>query len=153
MLLVGTKAPDFTLKNQDNQTVRLSDFLGKKVVLYFYPKDQTSGCTTEAMAYAEAYPTFQKLNTEVIGISKDNVASHKKFATKYELPFPLLADTQKEAIQAYGVWQEKQLYGKMYFGIQRSTFIIDEQGMIVQTYPKVDPKTNAQEVLDYITKK
>ena len=150
MLTVGTKAPDFTLHDQNGAEVRLPDFLGKKVVLYFYPKDNTPGCTRQACAFAGSYAAFKSQNVAVIGVSKDSVASHVKFAQKYELPFILLADPELEAIQAYGVWQEKKLYGKVSMGVVRSTYIIDEQGMIEKVMPKVKPDTNAAEILAYL---
>ena len=150
MLTVGTKAPDFTLHDQNGAEVRLSDFIGKKVVLYFYPKDNTPGCTRQACAFAGSYAAFKSQNVAVIGVSKDSVASHVKFAQKYELPFILLADPELEAIQAYGVWQEKKLYGKVSMGVVRSTYIIDEQGMIEKVMPKVKPDTNAAEILAYL---
>ena len=147
MLTVGTKAPDFTLNDQNGAEVHLSDFLGKKVVLYFYPKDNTPGCTRQACAFAGAYAEFQDKNVEVIGISRDSVASHVKFAEKNNLPFILLADPELEAIRAYGVWQEKKLYGKVSMGVVRTTFIIDENGIIERVMPKVKPDTNAAEIL------
>ena len=150
MLTVGTKAPDFTLNDQHGAEVRLSDFLGKKVVLYFYPKDSTPGCTRQACAFAGSYTAFQEQNVAVIGVSKDSVASHVKFAQKYDLPFILLSDPELQAIQAYGVWQEKKLYGKVSMGVVRSTYIIDEQGIIEKVMPKVKPDTNAAEILAYL---
>lgn len=150
MLEIGTKAPAFTLSNKDGNTVSLSDFLGKKVVLYFYPKDNTPGCTRQACAFAAAYEDFKSKDVVVIGISKDSVASHLKFAQKHDLPFILLSDPELQAIQAYGVWQEKKLYGKVSMGVVRSTFIIDEQGHIEKVMPKVKPDTNAAEILDYL---
>ena len=125
----------------------LSDFRGKKVVLYFYPKDNTSGCTKQACAFAGLYGEFKKKNVEVIGVSRDSVASHVKFAEKYELPFILLSDPELTAINAYGVWQEKKMCGKVGFGVVRTTFIIDEQGKIEKIMPKVKPDTNAAEIL------
>ena len=148
MLQEGMQAPAFTLANKDGKIVSLSDFLGKKVVLYFYPKDNTPGCTRQACAFAAAYSEFEKKNAVVIGISKDSVASHEKFAEKYNLPFILLSDPELHAIQAYGVWQEKKLYGKTSMGTVRTTFIIDEQGRIIKVMPKVKPDTNAAEVLE-----
>ena len=148
MLEIGMKAPNFTLTDKDGKSVSLSDFFGKKVVLYFYPKDNTPGCTRQACAFAGAYGEFAKRGVEVIGISKDSVASHVKFAEKYSLPFVLLADPELEAIKAYGVWQEKKLYGKLSFGVVRTTFIIDKNGFIEKVMPKVRPDTNAQEILD-----
>lgn len=147
MLEVGTKAPGFTLPDKDGNPVSLSDFLGKKVVLYFYPKDNTPGCTRQACAFAAAYGEFEKKNAVVIGISRDGVSSHSKFAEKYNLPFVLLSDPDLQAIQAYGVWQEKKLYGKTSMGVVRTTFLIDEQGKIIKVMPKVKPDTNAAEVL------
>ena len=150
MIEIGTKAPDFTLKDKDGKEVSLSDFLGKKVVLYFYPKDNTPGCTRQACAFAETYEEFKSKNFEVIGISKDSVASHVKFAEKYSLPFVLLSDPERKAIEAYGVWQEKKMCGKVSMGVVRTTFIIDESGNIAEIMPKVKPDTNAQEILDKI---
>jgi len=150
MLEIGMKAPEFTLPDKDGNSVSLSDYLGKKVVLYFYPKDNTPGCTRQACAFAAAYEGFKSRNIAVIGISKDSVTSHLKFAQKYELPFILLSDPELKAIQAYGVWQEKKLYGKVSMGVVRSTFLINEQGMIEKIMPKVKPDTNAAEILSYL---
>lgn len=150
MLEIGTKAPEFTLPDKDGNAVSLTDFAGKKVVLYFYPKDNTPGCTRQACAFAGAYQEFRKINAVVIGISKDSVASHQKFAEKYGLPFILLSDPELTAIQAYGVWQEKKLYGKVSMGVVRSTFVIDENGMIEKVMPKVKPDINAAEILAYL---
>ena len=147
MLEAQMKAPDFSLSDKDGNTVRLSDFQGKKVVLYFYPKDNTPGCTRQACAFAASYEQFKAQNIVVIGISKDSVASHQKFAQKYDLPFILLSDPELQAIQAYGVWQEKKLYGKVSMGVVRTTYIIDEQGVIEKVMPKVKPDTNAADVL------
>ncbi len=144
------KAPDFTLKDKDGNDVTLSKFRGKKVVLYFYPKDNTPGCTRQACAFAASFDEFRHKNIEVIGISKDSVASHLKFAEKHSLPFILLADPELDAIQKYGVWQEKKLYGKVSMGVVRTTFIIDEDGNIEKIMPKVKPDTNAREILDNI---
>lgn len=151
MLEVGTKAPDFQLLDKDGQSVRLTDFLGKKIVLYFYPRDNTPGCTRQACAFAQSYPQFQNRDVVVIGISKDSVASHLKFAQKYELPFLLLSDPELQAIQAYDVWQEKKLYGKVSMGVVRTTYLIDEQGNIEKVMPKVKPDTNAAEILSYLS--
>ena len=151
MIEIGMKAPDFTLSDKDGNSVSLSDFLGKKVVLYFYPKDNTPGCSRQACAFAAAYEGFKTRNVVVIGISKDSVASHLKFAQKYDLPFILLSDPELQAIQAYGVWQEKKLYGKVSMGVVRTTFLIDEQGNIEKVMPKVKPDTNAAEILSYLT--
>lgn len=150
MLKIGDKAPNFTLNDKDGNTVSLSDFLGKKVVLYFYPKDNTPGCTRQACAFAGAYGEFARRGVEVIGISRDSIASHVKFAEKYSLPFVLLSDPEREAIEAYGVWQEKKLYGKASFGVVRTTFIIDEQGNIEAVMPKVKPDTNAAQILEML---
>ena len=147
MIDVGMKAPDFTLTDKDGRAVSLSDFRGKKVVLYFYPKDNTPGCTRQACAFAGAYRGFLERNVEVIGISRDSVASHAKFAERHGLPFVLLSDPELTAIQAYGVWQEKKLYGKVSMGVVRTTFVIDENGIIERVMPKVKPDTNAAEVL------
>ena len=148
MLTIGSKAPDFTLTDREGRTVSLSDFRGKKVVVYFYPKDNTPGCTRQACAFAGAYAAFREKNVEVIGISRDSTASHQRFAEKYNLPFILLSDPERQAIEAYGVWQEKKLYGKVSWGIVRSTFIVDEAGIITAVMPKVKPDTNAAEVLE-----
>ncbi len=153
MLEKGMKAPAFLLNDQNGQPVSLSDFLGKKVVLYFYPRDNTPGCTRQACAFAQAYEGFKSNNVVVIGVSKDSVASHVKFAQKYELPFILLSDPELQAIQPYGVWQEKKMCGKTCMGVVRTTFIIDEQGMIEKVMPKVKPDTNAAEILAYLADK
>lgn len=150
MIQQGTKAPNFTLNDKDGNKVSLSDFLGKKVVLYFYPKDNTPGCTRQACAFAAAYEGFKNKNTVVIGISKDSVASHVKFAEKYDLPFILLSDPEKAAIEAFGVWQEKKMCGKIGMGVVRTTFIIDENGVVERVMEKVKPDTNAQEILEYL---
>ena len=150
MLETGMKAPDFSLLDNDGNTVRLSDFQVKKVVLYFYPKDNTPGCTRQACAFAASYAQFKTQDVIVIGISKDSVASHQKFAQKYDLPFILLSDPELQAIQAYGVWQEKKLYGKVSMGVVRTTYIIDEQGHIEKVMPKVKPDTNAADILSYL---
>ena len=150
MLEVGTKAPDFTLKNQEGQEVSLSQFTGKRVVLYFYPRDNTPGCTRQACGFAQNYEGFTQRDVVVIGVSKDSVASHLKFAQKYELPFVLLSDPDLEAIQAYGVWQEKKLYGKVSMGVVRTTYVVDPQGVIEKVMPKVKPDTNAAEILAYL---
>ena len=150
MLAVGTKAPDFSLLDQDGNTVSLSDFSGKKIVLYFYSRDNTPGCTRQACAFAANFEQFKSRNVVVIGVSKDSVASHLKFAQKYELPFVLLADPELQAIQAYDVWKEKKLYGKVSMGVVRSTYIINEQGIIEKVMPKVKPDTNADEILAYL---
>lgn len=153
MLEAGTQAPAFTLPNQDGNPVSLSDFAGRTVVLYFYPKDSTPGCTRQAQAFAAAYDEFAKRNVAVIGISKDSEASHRRFADKNELPFILLSDPELEAIKAYDVWQEKKLYGKVSMGVVRTTYIIDGDGVIVNAMPKVKPDTNAANVLACIDKR
>ena len=148
MLEVGSKAPQFTLYDKDNNKVSLGDFIGKKVVLYFYPRDNTPGCTRQACAFAGAYQGFKDKNVEVIGISKDSVESHRRFSEKYGLDFILLSDPELQAIKAYGVWQEKKLYGKVSMGVVRTTFVIDENGYIERIMPKVRPDTNAMEILE-----
>lgn len=150
MLEIGIKAPNFTLPDKDGNPVSLSDFLGQKVVLYFYPRDNTPGCTRQACAFASAYEGFKEKNVVVIGISKDSVASHQKFAAKYDLPFILLSDPELQSIQAYDVWKEKKFYGKVSMGVVRSTYVINEQGMIEKVMPKVKPDTNAAEILNYL---
>ena len=147
MIELGSYAPDFTLADKDGNSVSLSDFRGKKVVLYFYPKDNTPGCTRQACAFASAYDGFKEKNAVVIGISRDSTASHAKFAEKYGLPFVILSDPELSAIQSYGVWQEKKLYGKVSMGVVRTTFVIDEEGRIIRIMPKVKPDTNAAEIL------
>ena len=150
MLTIGQKAPEFTLQDKDGKNISISDFKGKKVVLYFYPKDNTPGCTRQACAFAGAYNEFKNKNVEVIGISKDSTASHIKFAEKHNLPFILLSDPDLLAIKEYGVWQEKKLYGKVSMGVVRTKFIIDENGNIEHIMPKVKPDTNAEEILKMI---
>lgn len=150
MLTVGTKAPDFSLQDKEGNTVRLSDFLGRRIVLYFYPRDNTPGCTRQACGFARNYQEFERRGVVVIGISKDSVASHLKFAQKYDLPFVLLADPERQAIEAYDVWKEKKLYGKVSMGVVRTTYVIDPQGAIEKVMPKVKPDTNAAEILAYL---
>ena len=150
MLEVGVMAPDFALPDKNGETVRLSDFRGKRVVLYFYPRDNTPGCTRQACAFAKAYDAFREKDIAVIGISRDSVASHLKFAEKYDLPFVLLADPELQAIEAYGVWQEKKLYGKVSMGVVRATYIIDARGIVEKVMPKVKPDTNAEEILAWL---
>ena len=150
MLETRIKAPDFTLPDKNGELIKLSDFLGKKIVLYFYPKDNTPGCTRQACAFAQNYDVFKSKDIVVIGISKDSVASHLKFAQKHDLPFILLSDPDLQAIQAYDVWKEKKIAGKVGFGVIRSTYIIDEQGFIEKAMPKVKPDTNAAEILAYL---
>ena len=150
MLEVGMRAPDFTLPDKDGRMVSLSDFAGKRVVLYFYPRDNTPGCTRQACAFAAAYEAFKSMDAVVIGVSKDSVASHQKFAEKYGLPFVLLPDPELTAIQAYGVWQEKKNYGKVSMGVVRTTYVIDAEGIIEKAMRKVKPDTNAAEILAYL---
>ena len=150
MLETGVKAPEFTLSDQAGNRVSLSDFLGRRVVLYFYPKDNTPGCTRQACAFAAAYEAFRAQDVVVIGVSKDSAASHARFAAKYNLPFILLSDPELQTIKAYDVWQEKKLYGKVSMGVVRTTYVIDEQGMIEKVMPKVKPDTNAAEILAYL---
>ncbi|MGE5859701.1 MAG: thioredoxin-dependent thiol peroxidase [Ignavibacteria bacterium] len=148
----GKKAPVFTLKNQDGKSVSLKDFNGKKVVLYFYPKDDTSGCTKEACSFRDGFPEFNNLNAVILGISPDSVESHKKFAEKYNLPFTLLSDEPREVIEKYEVWKEKNNYGKKYMGVERTTFLIDENGMIKKVFPKVKVDGHDQELLEALKK-
>ena len=150
MLEVKDKAPNFELEGRDGTVVQLSDFLGKKVVVYFYPKDNTPGCTRQACAVASAFQEYEDLGVKVIGISKDSLSSHNNFAQKYELPFILLSDPDRKAIEAFGVWQEKKMYGKVSMGVVRSTFLIDEEGYIEKIWKKAKPDTNAQDILDYL---
>ena len=147
MLEVGTKAPDFTLPDQNGNMHSLSEYRGKKVILYFYPKDNTAGCTKQACGFAERYPRFMEKGAVVLGISKDSVASHMKFEEKYGLPFTLLADPELVAIQAYDVWQEKKNYGKTYMGVVRTTYLIDENGKIVKAFDKVKAADNPEQML------
>lgn len=147
MLEIGTKAPDFTLPDQNGEMHSLSDYKGQKVILYFYPKDNTPGCTKQACNFGELYPQFQEKGAVVIGISKDSVASHKKFEEKYSLPFTLLSDTELKAIQAYDVWKEKKNYGKVSMGVVRTTYLIDEEGKIAKAFDKVKAAENPQDML------
>lgn len=150
MLETGKTAPDFTLSDKEGREVSLSDFKGKRVVLYFYPKDNTPGCTRQACAFAGAYARFKALDVEVIGISRDGTASHRKFAEKYNLPFIILSDPECDVIKKYGVWQEKKLYGKSTMGVVRTTFIISPDGKIEHVMPKVKPDTNSAEILEML---
>ena len=147
MLTIGTKAPDFTLQDQNGQERSLSEFHGQKVILYFYPKDMTAGCTKQACGFAELYPQFTEKGAVIIGISKDTTASHRKFGEKYSLPFILLADPDKEAIQAYDVWKEKKMYGKATMGVVRTTYLIDENGRIAKAFTKVNAAENPRQML------
>ena len=150
MLEVGTSAPDFTLEDSGGNKVSLKDFKGKKVVLYFYSRDNTPGCTRQALAFKNLYEDFKARDVVVIGISKDSTASHVKFAQKNGLPFILLSDPEIEVIQKYGVWQEKKMYGKTSMGVVRTTYVISEKGKIEKVFPKVKPETNAEEILQYL---
>ena len=148
MLEVGTKAPEFTLPDQNNQLHSLKDYRGKKVVLYFYPKDDTPGCTAQACGFGDLYPQFMEKNAVILGVSKDTVESHKQFEEKYHLLFPLLADVEKEVCEAYGVWVEKNMYGKKSFGIARTTYLINEEGIIEKVFGKVKAEENPNDVLE-----
>jgi peroxiredoxin Q/BCP len=152
MLIIGKKAPDFKLKNEIGKEISLNNFRGKKVVLYFYPKDNTSGCTVEACDFRDNAKLFEKRNTLILGVSKDSIHSHIKFKEKYDLPFNLLSDETLNVIKKYGVWKEKSMYGKKYFGIERTTFIIDENGFIEKIFEKVKVQGHAEEVLIDIKK-
>ena len=147
LLEVGTQAPDFTLKDQNGTEHRLSDYRGKKVILYFYPKDNTSGCSKQACGFSERYPLFTEKGAVVLGVSKDSVASHKKFEQNYSLAFSLLSDPELEVIKKYGVWQEKKNYGKVSMGVVRSTYLIDENGIIVKALQKVVAADNPEQML------
>lgn len=147
MLAVGSKAPAFTLPDQNGEMHSLEEYRGRKVVLYFYPKDMTSGCTKQACAFGELYPQFKERGAVVLGVSKDSVASHKKFEEKYGLPFTLLSDPELEAIRAYDVWKEKKNYGKTYMGVVRTTYLIDENGVIVKAFEKVKAADNPAQML------
>ena len=147
MLEIGTKAPDFILPDQNGNMHSLSEYRGKKVILYFYPKDNTAGCTKQACGFAERYPQFTEKGAVVLGVSKDSVASHKKFEEKYGLPFTILSDPELVAIQAYDVWQEKKTYGKTYMGVVRTTYLIDENGKIVKVFEKVKAADNPEQML------
>lgn len=150
MLNIGDKAPNFTLPDKDGNNISLSDFLGRKVILYFYPKDNTPGCTKQACGFSENIQEFENNNTVIIGISKDSQKSHQNFTQKYDLKINLLSDVERQAIESYGVWQEKKLYGKVSMGIVRTTFVIDEQGNIEKIFDKVKAAQNPEEVLEYI---
>ena len=147
MLEIGTKAPDFTLLDQNGDLHSLSEYKGKKIILYFYPKDNTPGCTKQACGFAERYPQFIEKGAVVLGVSKDSVASHKKFEEKYGLPFTILSDPELVAIQAYDVWQEKKNYGKTYMGVVRTTYLIDEEGKIAKAFDKVKAADNPEQML------
>ena len=147
-LEVGDKAPDFRTVDQDGKPVALSDFRGKKLVLYFYPKDDTPGCTKEACAFRDDFSAFRKRNVEVLGVSTDTEKSHKKFAEKFQLPFRLLVDEEKKIVKDYGVWDKKSLYGRLFFGTHRVTYLIDEKGKIAAVWPKVRPAEHSREILE-----
>ena len=151
MLEVGMQAPDFTLPDQNGDMRSLSDYRGSKVVLYFYPRDNTAGCTKQACSFGELYPQFQEKGAVVIGVSKDSVASHKKFEEKYGLPFTLFSDTEKEVLQAYDVWKEKKNYGKVSMGVVRTTYLIDEKGVIVKAFGKVKAADNPAQMLEELS--
>jgi len=148
----GKKAPEFSLEDQENQSISLSDFKGKNVVLYFYPKDDTSGCTKEAEEFTQKKEDFEKLNTVILGISKDSVKSHEKFCKKYDLSITLLSDPDTQVNQAYDVWKEKSMYGKKYFGTERTTFLINEEGIIINRWSKVKVTGHVDDVLNYLSK-
>ncbi|MDF2486916.1 MAG: bcp [Herbinix sp.] len=147
MLVVGTKAPEFTLQNQVGKEISLSDFRGRKVILYFYPKDNTPACTAQACGYRDLHPAFSEKGATVIGISKDTVTSHRKFADNFEITFPILADTELKVIQAYDVWKEKSMYGKKFMGVVRSAYLINEEGIIIKAFEKVKAANNASDML------
>ena len=147
MLAIGTKAPEFTLPDQNGEMKSLSDYKGQKVILYFYPKDMTSGCTKQACAFSELYPQFREKGAVVLGVSKDSVASHKRFEEKYGLPFVLLSDTERTVIEAYDVWKEKKLYGKVSYGVVRTTYLINEDGVIERAFDKVKAADNPAQML------
>ena len=148
MLQEGTKAPAFKLPDQDGKVHTLDEYRGKKIILYFYPRDNTSGCTKQACGFGELYPQIREKGAVVLGVSKDTVASHKRFEEKYGLPFTLLSDTELTVIKAYDVWQEKKNYGKVSMGVVRTTYLIDEEGMIVKAFDKVKAADNPQQMLD-----
>ena len=148
MLEIGKKAPDFSLLNQDEKKISLKDYFGKKVVLYFYPKDDTSGCTKEACSFSDDLPKFSKIDAVILGVSPDSVKSHKKFSVKYKLKFDLLADEEKVVVEKYGVWKERSMYGRKYMGVERTTFIIDEKGKIKKIFSKVKVDGHNKEVLE-----
>ena len=152
ILKEGQKAPEFTAKDQDGNEISLRDYIGKKVVLYFYPKDDTPGCTKEACAFRDNFPNFKKIDATVLGVSVDGQKAHRKFADKFELPFTLLVDEEKKIVEAYGVWGLKKFMGREYMGTNRVTYLIDEQGVIEKVWPKVKPETHAAEVLDWLQK-
>lgn len=149
---IGQKAPSFVLPDENEINVSLKDFLGKKLIIYFYPKDMTSGCTLEACDFRDNFPRFEKLRINIVGISKDSIRSHKKFKEKYNLLFTLLSDENDEVCEKYGVWKEKSMYGRKYMGIERTTFIIDEKGKIQSIFPKVKVRAHVEELLSLLNK-
>lgn len=153
MLTEGKKAPNFSLPSSDGQKVSLNDFKGKKIILFFYPKDMTSGCTKEACDFRDTFPNFKKTKTVVLGVSPDSIQSHKKFIDKYDLPFILLSDEKKSVLEKYGVWKEKSMYGRKYMGVERTTFVIDEEGKIIKIFPKVKVNGHVEEVLSVLKSK
>ena len=150
MVEEGKKAPLFTLENQDGEKISLNDFKGKNVVLYFYPKDNTSGCTKEACNFRDDFPKFGKVKAVILGVSPDSVQSHKKFSEKYKLPFDLLSDEKKQVLEKYGVWKEKSMYGRKYMGVERSTFVIDKTGKVMKIFRKVKVENHNDEVMKII---
>jgi peroxiredoxin Q/BCP len=152
LLKIGDRAPAFRAKDQDGNIVLLSDFKGKKLVVYFYPKDDTPGCTKEACAFRDEFAAFRKLRVAVLGVSVDGEASHRKFADKFDLPFALLADSDKKIVTDYGVWSEKSMYGRTYMGTNRVTYLIDEKGKIAAVWPKVKPAEHVAEILEELSK-
>jgi thioredoxin-dependent peroxiredoxin len=153
LLEAGAKAPSFTAKDQDGKSVTLEEYRGRKVILYFYPKDDTPGCTAEACAFRDNLPNFERLKVDVLGVSVDSEGKHRKFADKFQLPFRLVADTDKNIVEAYGVWGPKKFMGREYMGTNRVTYLIDGEGVIEKVWPKVKPAEHAEEVLDYLQKK
>lgn len=149
-ITVGELAPDFTLQNEHGEEVTLSQYKGKNVILYFYPKDMTPGCTTQACDFRDRYEAFKDLNTVILGVSPDPIERHQKFIDKYDLPFPLLADTEKKVAKLYGVWKLKKMFGKEFYGIERSTFIIDGEGILRKEYRKVRVKGHIEETFDFV---
>lgn len=152
LLEKGSKAPQFSSVDQDGTPVSLQDFLGRKVVLYFYPKDDTPGCTKEACAFRDSFPKFKEIGVDVLGVSVDSETKHKKFTTKYDLPFRLVVDDEKRIVEQYGVWGKKKFMGREYMGTNRVTYLIDEQGVIEEVWPKVKPDKHAEEILEYLAK-
>jgi len=150
MLKIGEKAPNFSLPDVTGNIVNLSSFIGKKVVIYFYPKDDTPGCTKQACAFRDSYKTYTDNDIVLIGISKDNEKSHEKFTKKYDLPFILLSDTNGETLSSYGVWKQKSMYGKTFMGVNRTTYVLDENGIVIKVFEKAEPATNASDILKFL---